>query len=173
VAIEPVAVPIGVATVALAVVLWVHAEWRANRFTNAPRLAMAVGTTLLAASFLVFDPVKAYLAFAFSHAVEYMVFVGAFQGRRYEKKLPHDPLLGRIVKRPILAYGLFTLVVAVVFLGAKYYGSYILPGNEQPEVFGAQPIEWAKYWGIYQSMAHFYFDGFLWKMRLPSVRANL
>ena len=39
----------------------------------------------LGAAFLFFDPVKVYLAFAFSHAVEYMVFVWAILRRRYAK----------------------------------------------------------------------------------------
>ena len=173
VVIEPVAVPVGFATVALAMVLWVRAEWRSSRLRSAPRLTMALGTTALAASFLLFDPIKVYLAFGFSHAVEYMVFVWAFQRKRYGTKLPHDPLLGRVLRWPWLAYGGFALVVGAVFLGAKFYGTYLFPGSEQPEVLGAKPVEWARYWGIYQSMVHFYFDGFLWKMRLPSVRASL
>ena len=37
----------------------------------------------------------------------------------------------------------------------------------------ALPVLWLLYWGIYQSMVHFYFDGFLWKMRKKSVRANI
>ena len=39
---------------------------------------------------VVVDPVRAFLAFSFSHAVEYMVFVWAFQRRRYAAPLPHD-----------------------------------------------------------------------------------
>ncbi len=40
-------------------------------------------------------------------------------------------------------------------------------------MLGYRTAKWLSYWGIYQSMVHFYFDGFLWKMRLSSVRANL
>ena len=29
------------------------------------------------------------------------------------------------------------------------------------------------FWTVYQSMVHFYFDGFLWKMRSPTIRATV
>ena len=75
-------------------------EYRVNRFSNAPRLWMLVGTSLLASSFLWMHPLKAYLAYAFSHALEYTVFVWAFQRRRYHAELEHKPLLGRLLKHP-------------------------------------------------------------------------
>lgn len=169
----PVTLPITVGLVVVVHILWIRAEWRANRLRNAPRLWMAGGTTALACCFFVFDPVKVYIAFAFSHAVEYCVFVWAFQRKRYQTKLAHDPLLGRLLRRPVLFYAGMIVVFAISMLLLKYWGRWIIPDADRPEVFGYRTAYWLGFWGIYQSMMHFYFDGFLWKMRLPSVRANL
>lgn len=53
-------------------------EWKTLGLRNTPRLAMALGTTLLSASFLIFNPIHVFMVFAFSHAVEYMVSCGRF-----------------------------------------------------------------------------------------------
>lgn len=155
------------------VVAFIGHERRANGLKNAPRLWMAAGTTLLAASFFVVHPIKVYLAYAFSHAVEYMVFVWAYQRRRYAEPHEHRPLLARVLARPWLAYGGFILVGAVLVVGLKYYGRTIFRERDQPRFLGITTAEWFMYWGVYQSMVHFYFDGFLWKMRRKATRAHL
>jgi hypothetical protein len=169
----PLTLPLTAGLVVVVHILWVRAEWRGHGLRNAPRLWMAGGTSALAICFFLFDPVKVYIAFAFSHALEYCVFIWAFQRKRYHAKLAHDPLLGRLLRRPVLFY----LGMIVLFAGAllllKYWGRWIMPSAEQPELLGYRTAYWLGFWGIYQSMIHFYFDGFLWKMRLPSVRANL
>ncbi len=169
----PVTVPLTTAFVAVVYILWLRAEWRANKLRSAPRLLMVAGSTGLALCFFVFDPVKVYMAFAFSHALEYCVFVWAFQRRRYQSKLSHDPALGRMLRHPLVFYVGMILAFGVAILMLKYWGRYIMPEAERPEVWGYRTSYWLGFWGVYQSMAHFYFDGFLWKMRLPSVRANL
>lgn len=169
----PVTIPLGLALVLIVHGLWLRNEWRANRLRSAPRLLMAAGTSGLATCFFLFDPVKVYLAFAFSHAVEYCVFVWAFQRKRYQKPLAHDPVLGRLLRRPLLFYLGMVAVFFVAFLLLKYWGRFIVPEAPRPELFGYRIAYWMGFWGVYQSMAHFYFDGFLWKMRLPSVRANI
>lgn len=162
-----------VATVVASLTLFVRHEWRSTRLRNLPRLWMALGTTALSASFLVCNPVHVALAFAFSHAVEYMVFVWAFQRRRYQRPLPHDPLLGRLLRRPWLAYGGYTVALVVPYLLLRTYGSLIAPEAHSPFLLGTTLERWGFYWSVYQSLVHFYYDGFLWKMRLPSVRANI
>jgi hypothetical protein len=169
----PVTLPLTLALVLIVHGLWLHAEWRANRLRSVPRLLMAAGTTGLAACFFVFDPVKVYLAFAFSHALEYCVFVWAFQRKRYQQPLAHDPALGRLLRRPVLFYLGMIALFAVSFLLLKYWGRFIMPELARPELLGYRTAYWLGFWGVYQSMVHFYFDGFLWKMRLPSVRANI
>jgi hypothetical protein len=148
-------------------------EWRSQRLGNAPRLVMAVGTTLLSASFLVFNPVHVFMAFAFSHAVEYMVFVWAFQRRRYATTHVPEPRLGRILRRPWLAYGVFTLGITGPYLLMRFWGYLIVPSATNPVILGTTIERWAFYWSVFQSLVHFYYDGFLWKMRAASVRSNL
>jgi len=114
-----------------------------------------------------------YMALAFGHAVEYMVFVWAFQRRRYARPLAHDPLLGRLLRYPLAAYGVFTIGAAVLFVLGSYWGVLIFRDQPRPELFGAPLALWFGFWAVYQSMVHFYFDGFLWKMRLPELRAQL
>ncbi len=153
--------------------LFLAYEWRCNRWRNAPRLWMALGTVAMYGTFLLVHPLKAYLAFAFSHALEYIVFVWAYQRRRYREPLPHRPLLGRILTRPVLAYLVFTLGLGAYFVLFKYWGRYIFPGADRPYFLGFPTSEWIFYWTVFQSFLHFYYDGFLWKMRKKSVRAHI
>ena len=168
-----ISIPISVTFLVVALALWLRAEWRANRFRNAPRLWMFVGTNLLAVSFLVCNPVKAYLAFTFSHAVEYMDFVWAFQRRRYAREITPRPMLQRVLYHPATAYLGFTFILAGLFLYLKYWGKYIAPDFARPMLAGFKTSHWLLYWGIYQSLVHFYFDGFLWKMRSKTVRESI
>lgn len=166
------AIPAG-AIVVVGLSVFVAYEWKATRLRNAPRLWMALGTTLLSASFLVVHPVHAFMAFAFSHAVEYVVFVIAFQRRRYGSRLAHDPLLGRVLSRPVLAYVLFTVGITGPYLLARFWGYLIVPEAENPMFLGTTIERWAFYWSVLQSLVHFYYDGFLWKMRDPVLTAQL
>ena len=155
------------------VALFLYWENRAHGLRNTPRLVMAAGTTLLAASFLVVHPLKAYLAYALSHAVEYMVFVWAFQRRRYREPLSHTPLIERFLRWPITTYVLSAVALGLLFTFLKYYGRWLSPQAPMPEVFDVTTYELIGFWTVYQSMVHFYFDGFLWKMRSPTIRATV
>ena len=171
--IQFIAVPLGVAVVVFSVAAFVYYEKKVNNLKNAPRLLMALGTFLLTSIFLFVDPIKAYIAYGFSHAVEYMVFVWAYQRRRYRVELEHKPLIGRILKHPMVAYLGFIIVLGVGFTYLKYFGKYIFTDQSRPEFLDFRVTTWFFYWTVYQSMVHFYFDGFLWKMRLPTTRANI
>lgn len=153
--------------------IFLHSEWKTQGFCNAPRLSMALGTTLLSASFLIFNPVHVFMAFAFSHAVEYMVFVWALQRRRYAAPRVPEPRLGRILKHPWLAYGIFTFGITVPYLLMRFWGYLIVPEATNPMILGTTIERWAFYWSVFQSLVHFYYDGFLWKMRSPSIQANI
>jgi hypothetical protein len=168
-------IPLSVGFLCAALATWIYFEWRVHRFRHAPRLWMAGGTMALNACFLFIDPVKAYLAFAFSHAIEYMVFVWAYQRRRYADTLEHRPLLGTILSKPWLAYLSFVSVLGLVFFFLSYFGRTVFPrpAEAQPALYGIPTAVWISYWGIYQSIQHFYFDGFLWKMRIASNRATI
>ena len=132
---------------------------------------MGVGTTLLGLTFFVWSPLEVYVAYGFSHAVEYMVFVWAFQRRRYREPLAHKPLLQRLLRSPLSFYIVFFALVGGVFAGVQYGGGTLY--QDPWKVLGAPVRSWVFYWTVWQSMAHFYFDSFLWKMRLPEVRASL
>ncbi|MCO4745425.1 MAG: hypothetical protein KC912_11600 [Proteobacteria bacterium] len=146
-------------------------EYRASGLANYARLGMGVGTVLLALTFFFFDPFEAYVAFGFSHAVEYIVFVWAFQRRRYRAPLAHKPLLGRMLKHPFVYYGVFFAIVCSSYAVLEYGSGRLYEGSLK--AFGTPVRSWIFYWTIWQSMAHFYFDSFLWKMRLSEVRASL
>jgi hypothetical protein len=133
---------------------------------------MALALTLLNATFLFVNPVKVYIAYGFSHAIEYMVFVWAFQRRRYASELPHQPLLGRLLTRPVLFYGLYTGVIACVYFFVQYGDDYGMRVGHIA-LLGISASTWLFAFAIWHSIAHFWYDGFLWKMRLPSVRASL
>lgn len=167
----PVLLPIAVVIALATIAAWARAEWAASRGESTPRWSMAIATTALAVAILA-DPVKGYMAFGFAHAVEYVVFVWAYQRRRYAHPLAHDPWIGRALRHPWLAYGAFFLLVG----GASYaleFGSYLrwFDGSFRP--LGTKPGYWLFYWTVWHSMAHFWYDGFLWQMRLSTVRASL
>jgi hypothetical protein len=58
------------------------------------------------------------------------------------------------------------------FWGAETYtvGPWV---DERLEFGGVYAYRWVFYWTVYQSMAHFYFDSFMWKMRMPIVRESI
>ncbi|MEO0324269.1 MAG: hypothetical protein AAF447_15010 [Myxococcota bacterium] len=162
-----------IALVAFAVLNFLRWELKVNGLRNRARLTMGLGTTLLSTTFLFLHPLKAYLAYAFSHAIEYMVFVWAFQRRRYAAPLEHRPFIERFLRWPLVTYVGTAVVLGLAFLYLKYYGRWVFRAEAQPELAGLTTARWVGYWTVYQSMVHFYFDGFLWKMRLPAVRATV
>ena len=173
VALRPALLGLGGTLLLAALFLFVRAEWRGHRLTSRPRVGMALGTTLLACTFLVVDPIKAYLAYGLSHALEYTVFVWAFLRKRYRTPLAHRPLLGRMLRWPALFYGAVILGLAAFYALSKWWSDYFFPGAPEPIWAGTPAHRWVFYLAIFQSMTHFYFDGFLWKMRVPETRANL
>jgi len=160
----------GAAVVALASVApWM---WFEARRPSVPRATMALGVLALHGCFLFFDPVKVYIAYATSHAVEYIVFLWAFQKRRYARPLAHGPLMGRIVRRGHAAYWVaLVLSCTAIYVVGFHSDDFWL---EKPwRVAGLELWRWVFLWGLWQSLSHFAWDGFLWKMRRPSTRANL
>lgn len=147
-------------------------EWKNGRFASKQRLSAAFALTALNLCFLFFSPLKVYIAYGFSHGIEYMTFVWAFLRRRYAQPQVHKPLIQRLLTRPVIAYGVFTLSIAAVFFGVEYGDDFGLhKGNVT--VLDIRFGTWLFAFAIWQSIAHFYFDGFLWKMRAASVRASL
>ena len=172
--VMPVLMPASVVLVVASIVLFVVHERRANGLRNVPRLSMAAGTVLLSCTFLLLHPIKGYVCWGFSHAIEYLVFVWAFQRKRYAKPLDHSPPLGRVLLRyPIATYAVYMLVTTAVFFGLRHWGFVVFKDMPKAFVGPFSSRTLVAQWGVYQAMMHFYFDGFLWKMRLPSVRRHI
>lgn len=161
-----------VAFAAASVCVFLWHEHRTFGLRNRPRLSAAAGITLLSACFIFFNPVKVYMAFAFSHAVEYMVFVWAFQRRRYSAPERQSPL-ARWVRRPWVFYPALLAVFGGGYLLIQFWGKSFLIGQAPLTFAGTPVVHWLFFWGIYQSLMHFDYDGVLWRMRQPQVRGNI
>lgn len=170
--VQPVLLPLAAVFGLASIACFLWFEWRADGLRCKPRLLMALALTTLNLSFLFFSPLKVYIAYGFSHAIEYMVFVWAFLRRRYAQPMAQPPLIKRLLTRPLLAYALFTLPIAGVFFFVEFGDDF---GLYQGKVsfFDVRAGQWLFSFAIWHSIAHFYYDGFLWKMRAQSVRASL
>lgn len=170
--VQPVLLPVAAAFALFSIGCFLFFEWRADGCRSQPRLLMALALTTLNLSFLLFSPLKVYIAYGFSHALEYMVFVWAFLRRRYAQPMDNPPLIKRLLARPLLSYAIFTLSIACAFFFVEYGDDYHWYEGKV-SFFGVRAGQWLFSFAIWHSMAHFYFDGFLWKMRAQSVRASL
>ena len=153
--------------------LWLWYDWRAHRFQNRARLSAATGTLMISTALFWADPLKAFIAFGFSHAVEYIIFVWAFQRRRYRQPQATPSLMQRLLRHPEIWYGVLISIFTTIGVLQVLGGRTILTGAKPVEFFGITLRGWLLYYAAYQSMVHFYLDGFLWKMRTPEVRANI
>ena len=171
IAARPYVLPLAGLLAAASIALFGYYESRADR-PSWPRRAMGLSLVALNVCFFLTSPLKVYVAYGFSHAVEYCVFVWAFLRRRYAKPQPKPPLMQRALRHPWLAYGAFSL-----FIGGMTFA--IDPGRHLNINLGRVHVRdvsiatWLFAFAIWHSIAHFYYDGFLWKMRAPEVRANL
>ncbi|WP_120798651.1 hypothetical protein [Thiocapsa rosea] len=77
------------------------------------------------------------------------------------------------MKRPLLAYGIFTHSTAGLYLSIRFWVIWIAPEAARPVFPGTVTERWAFYWSVYQSFVYFYYNGFLWMMREPELRPNL
>jgi len=170
---EPIAAPIAAALAVASSAVFAVFEWRRHRFRNRPRLSMAIGIGSLWVCFVLVDPIKVYLAFAFSHGLEYMVFVWAYQRRRYAEPRSPQPVMARLLERSWLTYSTYTLTLAAVYVLFQQWEGFSLWGVPKFRVGGMTVAAWIFYWGVFQSLLHFYFDGFLWKIRRPEMRKSL
>jgi hypothetical protein len=173
VAAEPISAPISATLAFASTAIFGIFEWRKHRFRNRPRLSMAIGIGSLWVCFLLVDPIKVYLAFAFSHGLEYMVFVWAYQRRRYAEPRSPQPILARLLEHPWLTYASYTLLLAAIYILLQDWEGFSLWQLPHVRVANMKLGAWIFYWGVFQSLLHFYFDGFLWKTRRPEMRLSL
>ncbi len=161
------------AIAAAGVGLWLWHEWRTRRFQNRPRMSAAAGMLALSTTLFWANPVEAYIAFGFSHAVEYMVFVWAFQRRRYARPQPQPSTMERLLRCPRAWYIGFIAIFAALGMLQASWGTIIMKSAHPMEFFGLTGAAWLFYYAVYESLVHFYMDGFLWKMRRADVRDNI
>jgi hypothetical protein len=173
VAAEPITAPISAAVAIASSAIFARFEWRQYRFRNRPRLSMAIGIGSLWICFVLLDPIKVYLAFAFSHGLEYMVFVWAYQRRRYAEPRSPQPVMARVLEHPWLAYSSYTLALAAIYVLFRNWEGFSISQLPKVRVGKLTLGAWIFYWGVFQSLLHFYFDGFLWKTRRPEMRRSL
>jgi hypothetical protein len=153
--------------------LWLWHEWRAHQFQNRARLSAGGGTLLILTALFWTNPVTAYIAFGFSHALEYMTFVWAFQRRRYRRPQSQHCLMARLLRCPTTWYTAFIVVFIAAGILQVLWGRTILTTTKPIMFLGLAGRSWVLYYAVYQSLVHFYMDGFLWKMRRPEVRGNI
>jgi hypothetical protein len=155
-----------IAAVVATSLIWAVSEHCANGATSTPRLFLAASVGLLGVAFFAFPPLKVYLALGFNHAIEYAGFVWGYERRRHATS--GDPLLGRAVRSPVLAVGLVAPIAAVA-LGLEFADDLWL--GRPLTLAGVRAEHWLYGWTVWSSFAHFWFDGFLWRLRDPAVRA--
>jgi len=152
---------------------FLYHEWRVHRLRNAPRLVFAAGTLGLYAVLFPLGLLGSYVVFACSHAVEYIVFIWAFQRRRYGTAELRAQVLSKLLRRPLAFYLGFTALVVGGIVFARYGAQIPVLSSLSGDVFGYSPLEWLGWYTLYQGVLHFYYDGFLWKLRKPSLRAQM
>lgn len=150
---------------------WTRAEWRASRLRNTARVSAALGLSVLGACIFFIDPVKGVVALGFSHILEYLVFVWAFERRYYAT--PRETFLARWMRHPGWTVFGVAAVLMVVHIYVSAWGKHIALSQGRPEWFGITAGRLLGSVGIFLSMFHFYVDGFVWKMRRPEVRTHL
>ncbi len=99
-----------------------------------------------------YDFFIAYVAFGFSHAVEYIAFVNIYSRKKYPRLSEGSSLMARWMRRPGLSSGVYCAVILGLFIpwflySRPSYGYYILG----------------------TSFLHFLYDGWIWKVRKPAV----
>lgn len=144
--------------------VFIYYEVKVSKFQNKARLSMALGTLLLSASFIFLNPILAYAAFSFGHAVEYILFVYAFQQRKYNSS-NYMSIMKKFRLYTKLSFTIFVTVFLLIYCVLIYW--------RETNYSGLTLGNWLFYWVVFQSLIHFYSDGFLWKMRNKKVRNYL
>ncbi len=134
---------------------WVRAEAQASpRVGRAPRLVFWASSLCLLGVFVVHGPIVGYLVFGFAHSIEYILFVYLFSHHRIARgdTAPSARTFGSAISLVTLSAVLFALFAAarqvwMVPLFVVYYTA--------------------------TSALHYFYDGLIWKMRRPEVRAPI
>jgi hypothetical protein len=139
---------------AVALAAWLRAERRARPAARAPRALLWLSTAALLVVFWLHGPIVGYLVFGVAHSIEYMVFVHLYSKRRTARG--PEPLGVRALGEPVLL-----VIVSAVLLGAFVAARQVW----------TVPLFMVYYTST--SLLHYFYDGIVWKMRRPEVRAPL
>jgi hypothetical protein len=112
-------------------------------------------SSLLLIGSIAVDPAAGFIAYVGAHAIEYFVVVYKTTETRYGRTRDGSTLLGRAAYRPTGRLACFAAVVGVgVLVHARLAG----------DVFDVV---------LYTvGVLHFFYDGFIWKLRKPAVAAD-
>lgn len=131
--------------------LYLYQEYCNRHQLSLPKNLYVLSTMLLYMTFthsLIFG----YITFAFSHALEYIAFVNIYVRSKYKDRIDYRSPLA-IASRNLKVYssGFAVLVLALCALGR-----YLDPHAFSIYIVGS-------------SFLHFIYDGWIWKVRKPSV----
>jgi hypothetical protein len=158
---------------AAAVAIFLVHEWRVHRFGNGPRLWYATGTTLLYLAVFQLGLEKAYLVFASSHGLEYIVFIWGYQRRRYRDEAARRDASPILLRHPVALYVTLTVLVLGAIFYANHTDEFPALASVPRMIFHVDVGEWLLWFTFYHGVLHFYFDGFLWKLRRPAMLAHI
>ena len=134
---------------------WVRAEAQAcPHVGRAPRLVFWASSLALLGIFVVHGPVVGYLVFGFAHSIEYMLFVYLFSHRRIARgeTAASARTFGSAV--PLITV---SVILLALFVAARHVWTVPL---------------FVVYYTV-TSALHYFYDGLIWKMRRPEVRAPI
>lgn len=151
---------LGLAWIGVSLV-WLRGELRAELAwrSRVPRWMFFASTLALLAVFVVHGPIVGYLCFGVAHALEYVAFVHHFGQQKFApaSRPEKRSLAARLLRQP--------LHTAPLLIGGLLLAFVLLYDQRRADVYLVY------YMGT--SMLHFLFDGWIWKVRRPEVRAQL
>lgn len=138
---------------------WLRHELRAELAwrTRLPRWLFLASTLVLLAVFVVHGPIVGYLCFGVAHALEYVAFVHHFGQQKFARGPEARSPAALLLRRP--------LMTAPLLIGGLLLAFVLLYEQRRADVYMVY------YMGT--STLHFLFDGWIWKVRRPEVRAPL
>jgi heme/copper-type cytochrome/quinol oxidase subunit 4 len=133
---------------------WVVVERAARPSSRVPRLTWLLSSVLILATFVINGPIIGYISFGVAHSIEYIMFVFMMANRRVDRG---DRSVGvRALGTPLL-FASTSAFLLLAFVAAREVWSLPL---------------FAVYYTS-TSIMHYYYDGIIWKLRRPELRAQL
>lgn len=130
-------------------------EELSGRPLNGPKNLFVASILLLYGTFF-FGFLPAFVAFGFSHAIEYIAFANHFARRKYSDPAAAPSFMTAFVRRPGFSMALFAGFLIALYLGWNQ--------------LSARTLGW---FIVGSSFLHYIYDGWIWKLRRPKVAAPL